>query len=87
MADLYERVLAATRDRADLLDSGVLAPPEVAAMSEAGYEAAWAEVFADHNTVTEHRPLEPGHSCGNDGQRYPCPRVRDVLTRYRVYDD
>jgi hypothetical protein len=87
MSDVFERLLFAIRDRADLLDSGVFAPPAVAAMSDAEYEAAWAEVWADHNLVMDHSPNELGDSCGKDAQLYPCPTVQHVLSRYRFPKD
>lgn len=86
MSDVFERLFFAIRDRADQLDGGVFAPPEVAAMSDAEYEAAWDQVWADGNLVAEHRP-DGRDRCEKDGHVYPCPTIQDVLGRYQLRED
>lgn len=84
-SELVARIAGAIRDRADMLDSGVFAPPEVQMLSPHELDEAWAVVARAHFELHAHEP-DPSTpiACRFDGQRFPCRVVRDLARAFDV---
>lgn len=68
----------------DVLDAGVLAPPEVAAMSLTEVSNAFDRLERDWVRALTHARSTDGSTCPIDNEDHPCNVLQRLAVNYRV---